>query len=955
MPVRALPRLIFEVSEGFGNSLVQSTLADTSAGRFEVLDAQLQNVYAALKPLTAHYSVDVLIYPCHLYNATAPGSADPLKRVHPGLHRFLRFFNQTDIGVFLEIYSSGIMTQQVGARMGTLPPTPLYNASSEPGYIGLSMDIETVVALKHAYPKAMIGVRFHEVYGCDSVWRGDGQKDCFQLAPEIFVAYIDMCAAHGMKFFHNDQSWLLRYDLGSGPWSYHAHAPAYYETKLLLHNSSTTVAYASSKLGKAALLTYENNNGFPTPDLEYFDSAVDPGNKSFPVPGWMEWNYGSAGVDQFPMRRGGNGWGISTQPWAWFEWVHTLTTLPYWTHGEMHCPIEMMQQYALKAIAGGADVVHFEPSWFFFDEYFPSCNDSVALEGPLLKGSMPTHAERLALKRMKTVLIAVASAATPVPPMPSADLADTFDVDQQRFLSNMAHARPKNYKQTTLLLLPPQVGNEHEAYATKISGRGKLNRTTSTTSSDKSSTAIDFYTDGRVWQVQGLPPFTAAVTQGAHALSGIELTGDYCDEVMVTRSNLTHTTLHFYFSWGGELRGSSIALPLAVGDEAGGTNCHFHSAISGNFMPSSAPFMPSKPKGSQGDPDELIVTRVCDSGVNTSSFMSFELWQMASFTWGGSGAQKGVSMKYERSAPSLEAAVLGELLGLQPSGTNSSGDRSVHQSVESVTAAEFAGVLTVHVDAAISATDATRALDRLALFRTVGNFGSANGAISGVDARAINVTIRSARFVAIPPPRQRDNQCGAVDMGASGAWLATDKSCTNTNTTEAACCCQAKCAAYAGCEAWQLISKAGLPDSGWCYLKNDTAMAPNPAGISGKVTPAPAPHIYVFPGPTTSFMLSAKDYCADSVPLDGATSDSPMRCSMVTQALDVDFAHPGDELLIWNNSGIFDVYTGLLTSNATTKDPDPTGGVVLARSWRKGMSLGASRCLIPPKAAAGYS
>lgn len=122
------------------------------------------------------------------------------------------------------------------------------------------------------------------MYGCDSVWRGDGQTDCFQLAPEVFTAYIDVCAAHGMVFFHNDQSWLLRHDLGgSGPWSFHADHPAYYQAKLLLGNTTTTAQYAGSKLGKQAWLTYENNNGFPTPDLEYFDSVVDPGNKTFPV------------------------------------------------------------------------------------------------------------------------------------------------------------------------------------------------------------------------------------------------------------------------------------------------------------------------------------------------------------------------------------------------------------------------------------------------------------------------------------------------------------------------------------------------------------------------------------------------------------------------------------------------------------------------------------------------
>ena len=139
-----LPRLIFEIGEGFENSLVSSTRSRNKLDNFTVLDAQLANINAALDPLTTAYNVDVLIYPCHMYNATAPGAlSDPLKRISPGLLHLFDYFESLDkIGVFLEVYSSGIMTQQVGPRMGTLPPTPLYNATSRPGYIGLSIDVE---------------------------------------------------------------------------------------------------------------------------------------------------------------------------------------------------------------------------------------------------------------------------------------------------------------------------------------------------------------------------------------------------------------------------------------------------------------------------------------------------------------------------------------------------------------------------------------------------------------------------------------------------------------------------------------------------------------------------------------------------------------------------------------------------------------------------------------------
>ncbi len=122
------------------------------------------------------------------------------------------------------------------------------------------------------------------MYGCDSVWRGGGGTDCFQLEPDVFTAFIDACAENDLIVFHNDNSWLLTYSLpASAPWSYHSDSPAYYEMPLLQRNTSTTVDYARRRLGKRALLSYENNNGFPTPDLEYFESIVDPAKTTYPV------------------------------------------------------------------------------------------------------------------------------------------------------------------------------------------------------------------------------------------------------------------------------------------------------------------------------------------------------------------------------------------------------------------------------------------------------------------------------------------------------------------------------------------------------------------------------------------------------------------------------------------------------------------------------------------------
>ena len=81
-----------------------------------------------------------------------------------------------------------------------------------------------------------------------------------QLSPAVFKAFIDACAEHDMIFFHNDNSWILEHAMQSPqPWSYHTSSPAYYAAKLMENNTTATRDYAAKKLGKRALLSWENN------------------------------------------------------------------------------------------------------------------------------------------------------------------------------------------------------------------------------------------------------------------------------------------------------------------------------------------------------------------------------------------------------------------------------------------------------------------------------------------------------------------------------------------------------------------------------------------------------------------------------------------------------------------------------------------------------------------------
>ena len=889
-----LPRLVFEVGEGFRNSLVVSTRGQTNAGNFTVLDAQLQNIHDALLSLTKFYQVDVLLYPTHLYNLTAKGATTaPLQRFHPGLMHFMSFFEKRGkIGVFLEAYSSGIVTQQVGPRQANcephcMPPTSLNGAplsKSNPGYIGLSMDLQAVSAMKAVYPRALVGVRFHEVLGCDSVWRSDGQKDCFQMSPEIFTGFIDLCAETGMTFFHNDNSWLLAHDLGTkghGQWSYHADRPAYYAAKLLEENTTSTADYARAKLGKNALLSFENNGWGPPAALAFYNSVINSTNTSVAVASWMAWDWTKmpGRVKQFPLIAGNNSWGLSNQPWAWSEWQHSMVG-PYYQQGMMFTPIEFLQQYCLWAIDRRADVIQFEPSNFLFDEYFLNQDASVALERPLQPGQLlPSHKERIALRRLKAVLLAKASGKEDQPPMPSADLGTVFDRDQQLFMSNRAARPPKNYKQSQLLVAS-QSGNALDT--------------------------VDAYSDGRHYQMQPLdvPTFPAHVTANATALLGAEITGDFVSELARITVNSSHATINWFFSWGGAVD-APLAFPLL--DATSGCELIEEGGLAiGNYVPLQV-------QGGQGDPDEIVVSRACKNNS-----VVFELWTMAAFSW----RTLDIHMIWTRAAPALEIAVLGRLLGkaYQHGVYKASSDNSLvavlgrhaersaeiqgHQPSNATrtlddlfTVVHLAahGLLQVSVPALqaeavelIAASDYAVVIGRASSFKLIGaaamdvnpragNTGDEllllhtqsndSATIFTVNAASKKITqsassqlarplrclsggkhggcVLAARRALIPtlgdvnppsPPRPPPDPCGAkcvapcgtTGKGASGGWLASI-----LNVIDPCECCK-NCCANIACKAWQLCTGSTCAkDLHTCWLKSTPAMVANAASTSG--------------------------------------------------------------------------------------------------------------------------
>ena len=60
-PASGSPLLLFEIDEGFSNSLVAGNRDDLAG-----LDARLERIYQGLAPLCSRYEVAVLIYPTYL-------------------------------------------------------------------------------------------------------------------------------------------------------------------------------------------------------------------------------------------------------------------------------------------------------------------------------------------------------------------------------------------------------------------------------------------------------------------------------------------------------------------------------------------------------------------------------------------------------------------------------------------------------------------------------------------------------------------------------------------------------------------------------------------------------------------------------------------------------------------------------------------------------------------------
>ncbi len=417
IPEDEKPILLFEIDEGLGGVEVTSAHGKD----FDALRTQLANILEGLDPLRARYRLAVLVYPTHHYKAEGYGereAGDPLDRISPSLHEVLRFFGEEKVAVYLEMHSSGIRTNQNG-EAAKLPPAELRFGDGIPCR-SLPMDMDTMEALKAAYPDTFEGIRFHELIGSHDIGTADraaGKEQyshAWVVEERVVKGIIDAAASCGLDLVWSDHSWNLIYEKPD----------KVYKPKAFWLD---WVDYAIGKLGTDRLTLNWANNGWPVHQY-VTDTFLLKGYK-------------------------GAGYGESVQSWFWQEmdcaslsWVRPGTTSPatkWYLYPELDMPAELMAAFTLRALENGARMVQFEPPQYLFNTNNPRFRPLRDLSNQY--ETAPDYSARLVLKRLVAYLLDPDN-----PDNPSTTLSDYFDTDRWKFNRNLETSPAKRYYQATL-------------------------------------------------------------------------------------------------------------------------------------------------------------------------------------------------------------------------------------------------------------------------------------------------------------------------------------------------------------------------------------------------------------------------------------------------------------------------------------------------------------------------
>ncbi len=402
-------QIMFQIDEGMNGELIMHFKDDLHA-----LDAALENICDAISPLQAKYTVSVNIYPTWLYKESGYGSGSAavgVNRLDPALLHVFDYLKSKNIGVYLELYSSGIYTSQNG-EVGNQPLVrERYGKQKIVKGIPLDLDCLEDVFEKYDIVK---GVRFHELIGTHEIGL-NGNPHGFTVDFDFLTEVAEVCKKHDRRLVWGDHSWFLAYtEPGKyGMWLDH------------LRKTCET-------LGDNITVNYSNNGwGGQQYSLQYTYNMADFCNN--------------------------NRWGYSAQSWWWQE--KDAQALPKWENGDTRwygdayfdMPAELMAAFTLETFRRGGDLVQYEPAVYAFNFYHPG---SKAEDRIGQYEQAPDYSARMTTKRLVDILLRYD---TDRNAFPSMNPADYYASSQSEMMGNSWREKPKTYNQTTITALGDRV------------------------------------------------------------------------------------------------------------------------------------------------------------------------------------------------------------------------------------------------------------------------------------------------------------------------------------------------------------------------------------------------------------------------------------------------------------------------------------------------------------------
>lgn len=289
---RQRTRLVFSLDQGFGNGVV------VQRDRLAV-----HRIVEALRPLTARYDVAVIV--------------NPMVADRNAFRAVLDTLDWLGMPFIFDIYTSDAYT---------LGPCSEQNAPTDPSH-GLTITPQELTAFAERYPRALVGIRFAEVFAQDFTVRAirttnpEWGKPCQQLPvdaffqPELVRAYLDVARRRGLWAQWGDWHWSAFAD-----WD----APQ--------RDNEAALAAVLADYPGIVTPTYNNN---------------EPSEHSVArLPHWER-------AVQHLVAHGAAGFGLSNQSWL--------------RRDETATPVEDMLAWARSVPERGGSYQQFEPVWYWFE------------------------------------------------------------------------------------------------------------------------------------------------------------------------------------------------------------------------------------------------------------------------------------------------------------------------------------------------------------------------------------------------------------------------------------------------------------------------------------------------------------------------------------------------------------------------------------------------------------